>query len=97
MQKKKSRRAQRTCSNVPLDLYDPQGHAIIGEGRFINVSLTGSLLESKQPLHVKQSIRLQVQSPSRSPLELLGKVVWRKKRESVFNYGIRFRPSPMPA
>src|SRR5205823_3455159 len=88
---KERRRAARSHSNVPLDLYDSAGRMIIGEGRFLNVSLTGSLLESRQPLHLRQQIRLELQAPGRSPFHLAGKVVWRRKKASAFSYGIRFQ------
>src|SRR5947208_1537782 len=87
MIRKERRRAPRTYSTVPLDLCDPKTQAVIGEGRFVNVSLTGSQLESRQPLHLRQSIRLMVQSPGKSAFEFAGKVVWRKKKASHFSYG----------
>lgn len=87
---KERRRSPRTYSNVPLDLYDAQGRMIIGEGRFVNISLSGSLLESRQPLQVKQTIRLQAQNPGKSPFDVAGKIVWRKKIDETFNYGIQF-------
>ena len=90
--RKERRRAPRTYSSVPLDLYDPHGQVMIGEGRFVNVSLSGSMLESRQSLHLHQPIRLQVQAPSKSPLEFVGRVVWRKKKAAAFNYGIQFQP-----
>ncbi len=88
--RKERRRAPRTFSNLPLDLCDPKNQAVIGEGRFINVSLTGSLLESRQPLRLQQPIRLLVQTPGKSPFQFAGRVVWKKKKSSVFNYGIQF-------
>jgi hypothetical protein len=91
MSRKERRRATRTYSNVPLDLYDAAGRVIIGEGRFVNVSLTGSQLESRQPLQLRQQIHLQLQTPGRSPFHLAGKVVWRRKKAAAFNYGIRFQ------
>ena len=90
--RKERRRAPPTCSSVPLDLYDPHGQVIIGEGRFVNVALTGSMLESRQSLHLHQPIRLQVQTPSKSPVEFVGRVIWRKKKAAAFTYGIQFQP-----
>ena len=90
MIRKERRRSLRTVSRVPLDLYDPDGRMIIGEGRFVNVSLTGSLLESRQPLQLHQPIRLQIQTPGKSPIEIAAHVVWKKKKTSLFNYGLRF-------
>ena len=90
MIRKDRRRAVRTYSTVPLDLYDPDGRMIIGEGHFVNVSLTGSMLESAQPLKLHQPIRLQIQTPGRSPIEIAAHIVWRKKLIDTFNYGVQF-------
>ncbi len=94
MIRKERRRAPRTYSSVPLDLFDPRGHVLIGEGRFVNVSLTGSMLESHLPLQLHQTICLQVQAPGRSAFEFAGRVVWRKRKSvrntALFNYGIQF-------
>jgi hypothetical protein len=91
MNRKDRRRTTRTFSNVPLDVYDPKGRMIIGEGQFVNVSLTGSMLQSRQNLRLHQTVRLQVQSPGRSPLEVAGEIVWRKKQQKAFTYGVRFQ------
>ena len=93
MTRKERRRAPRTFSNVPLDLYDAAGKVIIGEGHFVNVSLTGSQLESRQTLPLRRPIRLQVQTPAKRPMQFAGKVVWRKKIADAFSYGIRFMPA----
>jgi hypothetical protein len=90
MSRKERRRALRTASSVPLDVYDAEGKMIIGEGRFVNVSKTGSQLESRQTLPLRRPIRLQIQSPAKSPLQFAGRVVWRKKLANAFSYGIEF-------
>jgi hypothetical protein len=92
-QRKERRRAPRSFSSIPLDLCDPKSHAVIGEGRFLNMSMTGSLMVSRQTLPVNKPIQLLLQNPGKSPFELAGKVVWRKKKASVFNYGIQFKSS----
>src|SRR5262245_5913019 len=92
MNRKNRRRAARSFSNVPLDVYDPAGRMIIGEGRFVNVSMTGSLLESCLSLNSHQHIPLHVKTPGTSAFEFAGRVVWRKKKAGGFNYGIAFEP-----
>ena len=92
MIRKERRRSPRTTSNVPIDLYDTGGRMLIGEGRFVNISMTGSMLESRQSLHLRQPVRLQVQAPAKSPMEFSGRVIWRKKKSARFTYGIRFEP-----
>ena len=90
MIRKERRNAPRTYSNVPLDVYDPFGRMIIGEARFVNISYTGSMLETRQPLQLHQPIRLQMQTPGRSPIGIAAHVVWKKKRADKFNYGVQF-------
>src|SRR4051812_24499442 len=92
MNRRERRQSPRGNSRVPLDLYDPKGRVMIGEGRFVNVSLTGSLLESRQSLALHQPIRLQLQAPGKPPV-FAGEVVWRKKKTTTkYYYGIRFKP-----
>lgn len=90
MREKERRQTPRTLSNVPLDLYDAEGRMIVGEGRFLNLSTTGAQLESPKPLQVDEHLRLRVQSAGRSPLDLSGRVIWARKDDSQFTYGIQF-------
>ena len=94
---KERRQALRTPSTVPLEIYDPKGRMVLGEGRFLNLSEIGGLMESPKPLKTKSSIRLHMVSAGKSALEILGRVVWVRKQESGFTSGIRFShrdPSP---
>jgi len=84
------RQAARQSSNVPLDFYDQDGRMITAEGRFINVSTHGALVESRQRLKRRESVRLRVPAGSPSALELTGRVVWVRTKDPVFWYGIRF-------
>jgi hypothetical protein len=48
-------------------------------------------MESQKPLQLREPIRLHVQSTTgKTPLELAGKVVWRRKKDAHFAYGIEF-------
>jgi hypothetical protein len=92
MNRRERRQSPRGNSRVPLDLYDLKGRVLIGEGRFVNVSLTGSLLESRQSLALHQPIRLQLQAPGKPPA-FAGEVIWRKRKNTTkYYYGIRFKP-----
>jgi hypothetical protein len=86
------RSAFRAPSAVPLDLYDSAGHAVVGEGRFVNISERGGLIESKKPLRIRETIRLQIQSAGRAALELSGRIVWARKKAPGFTYGVEFDP-----
>jgi len=91
---KERRQAVRTPSSVPLEIYDPKGRMVVGEGRFLNLSTIGGLMESPKPLKTRSSIRLHMVSAGKSALELLGQVVWARKNDAGFTYGIRFSNRP---
>ena len=97
MQSMKDRRkAFRTNANLPLDIYDPKGRMVVGEGRFTNLSTIGGLMVSRKPLKTRAAVRLHVVPSGKSALELIGKVVWARKKTAEFEYGIRFSGSATP-
>ena len=87
---KERRKAARMNSDLPLDIYDPKGRMVVGEGRFINLSTNGGLMVSRKPLKTHTAVRLHVVPSGKSALELIGKVVWARKKTAEFEYGIRF-------
>ena len=42
------RRAPRSLSKVPLEIYDSKGQMVVGEGRFLNLSVTGAMMKSQR-------------------------------------------------
>jgi len=89
---KERRHAARTASTVPLEIYDSKGRMVVGEGRFLNLSTSGGLMESPHTLKARSSVRLHMVPAGKSALEIIGKVVWARKKQSGFTYGIRFSP-----
>jgi hypothetical protein len=87
---KERRKVMRTPSNLPLDICDLKGRMVVGEGRFLNLSTLGGLMESRKPLKPKSPVRLQIVSAGKSALDIAGRVVWAKKKAPGFMYGIRF-------
>jgi hypothetical protein len=95
---KERRKAIRTESNLPLDIYDTKGKVVVGEGRFVNLSTSGGCMVSRKPLKAHSAIRLHVVPAGKPALELTGKVVWTRKKTAEFEYGIRFNagnPTPL--
>jgi len=87
---KERRKALRAPSQIPVDLYDPKGHAVTAEVQFLNVSESGVMVETPKPLKLKEEVRLRYQ-PGKEPLfDLKGRVVWVVKYLSAYRYGIRF-------
>src|SRR5262245_8288659 len=94
MQSTKERRKEpRTKANLPLDIYDPKGRMVVGEGRFTNLSTTGGRMLSRKALKARSAVRLHVVPAGKSALELIGKVIWTRKKTAEFEYGIRFNAS----
>src|SRR5690349_4570662 len=87
---KDRRKAPRTVSNLPLDIYDPKGRMVVGEGRFVDLSTSGGRMLSRKPLKAHSAVRLHVVPAGKSALELIGKVIWTRKKTAEFEYGIRF-------
>jgi hypothetical protein len=94
---KDRRKAPRTKSNLPLDIYDKEGRVVVGEGRLVNLSTSGGLMVSRKPLKARSAVRLHVIPAGKPALELTGKVVWARRKTAEFEYGIRFNAdSPTP-
>jgi len=94
---KERRKSPRIKSNLPLDIYDPKGRMIVAEGRLINLSNIGGRMISRKLFKARSAIRLQVVPSGKSALELIGKVVWARKKTAEFEYGIRFSgDTPLP-
>src|SRR5690348_16947623 len=91
------RHAVRAISHVPLDLYDLKGRMVVGEGRFLNLSATGALMESPKPLKRRSTVRLHVMSGKSAALQVAGRVIWSRRVRRGFTYGIRFLRSTPPA
>ena len=89
---KERRKAARTSSNVALDIYDSRGRMVVAEGRFLNLSTTGGLLESLKPLKPRSSVRIHMAPAKKSALEIVGRIVWARKNQIGFKYGVRFIP-----
>ena len=90
MNHKERRRAPRTKSSVPLELYDPKGRMVVGEGRFVNLSEQGALILSRKPLQKSQAVRLHILAGGKPTLELAGKLIWARKKPREYAYGIKF-------
>ena len=92
---KERRKTPRAISNLPLDIYDPEGRMVVGEGRFTDFSILGARMVSRKPLKARSAVRLHVVPSGKSALEIIGRVIWTRKKTSEFEYGIRFStPAP---
>ena len=84
------RQEERASSAVPLEIYDSKGKMIVGEGRFLNLSTSGGMMESQKPLKPRTAVRLHLVPSGKTALEIIGKIVWARKKDAGFTYGVRF-------
>ncbi len=89
------RRAPRSPSRVPCDIYDAKGHAIVAEARCVDFSVLGARMVSRKPFKPKSAIRFQLVPSDKPVLDLAGRVVWAKKKSKGFEYGICFNSQPL--
>jgi hypothetical protein len=91
---KDRRRAPRTVSTVPFDIYDAKGRGVVGEGHFLDLSTSGGRMVTRKILKSNATIRLHVAPNGKPSLQLTGKVIWVRKKSKSYEYGVHFRTRP---
>ncbi len=92
---KERRKAPRSPSRVPLDIYNAKGRAMVGDGRCVDLSVLGARIASKKPLKAKSTIRLRLAPLDKPIFTIAGKVIWMRKKAPGFEYGICFSSQPL--
>lgn len=87
---KERRQAPRAVSRITVDLYDSKGKAVVAEGKCVNLSENGALLESPTPFKVKERIKLRYQPGKVPVIDVEGRIVWASAYRRSFRYGIKF-------
>jgi hypothetical protein len=87
---KDRRKAPRAPSELTIDLYDAKGHAVKAEGRFINLSTIGALLETPKPYKLSERLRLRFQPGKEPLLDVSGKIIWAHPYRRRYRYGVVF-------
>ena len=66
--------------------------------RIPEVSLSGMSLESKSSLNVGDNLTFKAKEwGSRDPISITGKVMWKRKKDDFYTYGIRFKDLQTPS
>ena len=84
------RRAPRAHHDSAIEIYDSEGHLIIGIGRLVNFSNVGICFSSTKILEKGKKLVARVRLLKEGALELSARVVWVKKRPTSMLYGIEF-------
>ena len=90
MKYSEKRRAPRAKHDSVLEIYDADGHLIIGIGRLINFSNVGICFSSTKVLDKGQKLCARLRLLKEGALEVSARVVWVKKRPASMLYGLEF-------
>jgi|SRR5882724_637821 len=84
------RRAPRANHNSVLEIYDEEGHLIIGIGRLVNFSNVGVCFSSTKVLEKGQKVSARIRLLKEGTLEVSARVVWVQKKPNTMLYGVEF-------
>jgi hypothetical protein len=90
MKYSEKRRAPRAKHDSVLEIYDAEGHLIIGIGRLVNFSNVGICFSSSKVLAKGQRVTARVRLLKEGTLEVSARVVWVEKKLQALFYGIEF-------
>src|SRR5258706_2154813 len=90
MASKEIRQASRSKHDSILEIFDTEGHLIVGIGRLVNYSNVGVCFSSTKILAKGDRLRARLRLLRDGTLEASARVVWVKKRPNSMLYGIAF-------
>ena len=90
MNPKEKRRAVRTRHDSVLEIFDQEGHFIVGIGRLVNFSQVGVCFSTTNALHPGEKLRARLRLLKEGTLEVSARVVWTKKKPNAILYGLAF-------
>ena len=90
MRPEEKRRAPRARHDSVLEIYDAEGHLIIGIGRLVNFSNVGVCFSSTKVLAKGQKLHARLRLLKEGALEVTAKVVWMQKKSGANLYGLEF-------
>ena len=84
------RRAPRANHDSVVEIYDSEGHLIIGIGRLVNFSNVGICFTSSKVLEKGKKLFARIRLLKEGVLEVSARVVWVTKKPNSMLYGIEF-------
>ncbi len=90
MSENEKRRSPRASHDSVLEIYDSDGHLIIGIGRLVNFSNVGVCFSTTKVLAKEQKVVARIRLLKEGALEVSARVVWLKKKPNSMLYGIEF-------
>ena len=89
--------APRASADFVVELYELDGHTLVGIGRLLNLSVSGACVDSISTLVEKAGIVVRLLLGKRHLLTLPSDVVWVRVLPHNRQYGIRFSNYPETA
>lgn len=84
------RAAERTASDVPLEIYDAEGRTLRGVSRLLDISSDGACVESTCEFNEGDGLLLRGTVGAGEVVPFRGVVVWRSFSFRLHRYGLRF-------
>ena len=84
------RRAARSKHDSVLEIFDQEGHFIVGVGRLVDFSNVGVCFSSAKMLLKGDRLRARLRLLNAGALEVSARVVWVKKKLNTKLYGLEF-------
>lgn len=73
-----------------MEIFDTEGHLILGIGRLVNFSNVGVCFSSTKVLTKGQKLRVRIRLLREGAMEASAHVVWTRKRPASILYGVSF-------
>src|SRR3954467_9613227 len=89
-----NRQHRRVGTEFVAELYDTDGHTLMGVARVINLSEFGACIESTSPVVENSAVVIRLMLGKRHLLTLPVQVKWMKPRGRVREYGLAFGQVP---
>ena len=90
MKSQENRRSPRAKHDSVLEIFDGDGHLIVGIGRLVNFSNTGLCFTSAKTLRQGKKLWARIRLMKDGAMEASAKVVWARKLHNTTLYGIEF-------
>ena len=90
MNAKDKRQGPRDKHDSVLEIFDAEGHFIVGTGRLVNFSKVGVCFSSTKVLAKGERLGARLRLLKEGKLEISAHVVWVKKMSNINQYGLAF-------
>jgi len=88
---KEKRQVPRFVSDGAIDFEEPNGGMLPGAAALINLSSMGASFLTRRSLKIGQSFVALLRPAHRSPMRVIGQVIWLKPKANLLQCGVKFK------